>query len=280
MTELHLGDVRLVSLLDGTFKLDGGAMFGIVPKALWEKIYPPDEKNRVRVALRPLLVETGGKRVLIDTGMGDRWGEKERAIYAIERSPTLLESLAAAGVRPEQIDAVVLTHLHFDHVGGAVTRDPGGALVPTFPRAVHYIQRGEWEAATQPNERTRASYRPDDFLPLEKSGLVRFVDGDAETVPGIEMIRTGGHIRDHCAVRIRSGGRTAMYFADLVPTTAHLRPSFTMGYDLYPLDVLAWRKRLVGEAIREGWICFFEHDPLVAAATVRGELDKPEVVPL
>jgi len=175
---------------------------------------------------------------------------------------------------------VVLTHLHFDHVGGAVTRDAGGALVPTFPKATHVVQRGEWEAATQPNERTRASYRSDDFLPLEKAGLVRFVDGDAEPVPGVEMIRTGGHNRDLCTVRIRGGGRTAMYFADLVPTTAHLRPSFTMGYDLYPLDVLAWRKRLVGEAIREGWICFFEHDPVVAAATVRGELDKPEVVPV
>jgi glyoxylase-like metal-dependent hydrolase (beta-lactamase superfamily II) len=280
MSELRLGDVRVISLLDGWFRLDGGAMFGVVPKAIWEKIYAPDEKNRVRLALRPLLIETGGSRILVDTGMGDRWGEKERTIYGIERSPTLLESLAAAGVRPEQVDTVVLTHLHFDHVGGAVARDASGALVPVFPRAAHVIQKGEWEAATRPNERTRASYRPDDLLPLEKAGIVRFVEGDVGIAPGVEMVRTGGHNRDLCAVRIRGGGRTAAYLADLVPTTAHLRPSFTMGYDLYPLDVLALRKRWVGEAIREGWICFFEHDPSVIAATVTGGLDKPAFVPL
>jgi glyoxylase-like metal-dependent hydrolase (beta-lactamase superfamily II) len=274
---LRLGTMRLVPLLDGYFSLDGGAMFGIVPKAIWEKIYVPDGRNRVRIALRPLLVETGGKRILIDAGMGDRWEEKERAIYAIERRPTLVGSLAAAGVRPGDIDAVVFTHLHFDHVGGAVTRDASGALVPTFPRAVHYIQKGEWESATQSNERTRASYRPDDFLPLEKAGLVRFVDGDAELFPGIRMIKTGGHIRDHCIIMMEQGGRTAVYWADLVPTTAHLRPSFTMGYDLFPLDVLAWRKRLVAQAVAEEWICFFEHDPLVAAATLRGDPGKPDV---
>jgi glyoxylase-like metal-dependent hydrolase (beta-lactamase superfamily II) len=274
---LTLGDMRLVPLLDGYFSLDGGAMFGIVPKPLWEKIYAPDGKNRVRIAVRPLLVETGGKRILIDAGMGDRWEEKERAIYAIERRPTLVGSLAAAGVRPGDIDAVVFTHLHFDHAGGAVARDASGALVPVFSRAAHYVQRGEWESATQPNERTRASYRPDDFRPLEKAGLVRFVDGDTELFPGLTLVKTGGHIRDHCIVRMERGGRTAVYWADLAPTTAHLRPSFTMGFDLYPMDVMAWRKRLVAQAIAEKWLCFFEHDPAVAAATLRGDPAKPDV---
>ncbi len=277
---IRLGDVRLHPLLDGSFRLDGGAMFGIIPRPLWEKLAPPDERNRIRLALRPLLVEAGGRRILVDTGAGDRWGEKERTLYAIDRRPTLLESLAAAGSGPDDIDTVVLTHLHWDHAGGAVTRDASGALVPTFPRAEHVVQKGEWEAATRPNERTRGSYRADDFLPLERAGRVRFVEGDVEIVPGVEMIRTGGHIRDHCVVRVRGGGRTAVYFADLVPTTAHLRPSFSMGYDLFPLDVLAWRKRLVGEALREGWICCFEHDPDVAAGTLTGVPDRPEVVPL
>jgi glyoxylase-like metal-dependent hydrolase (beta-lactamase superfamily II) len=277
---IQLGDFQFHFLLDGHFSLDGGATFGIVPRALWEKIYPPDPQNRIRLAMRPLLVVAGDRRILIDTGMGDRWEAKERTIYAIERRPTLAASLADAGFGPGDVDTVAFTHLHWDHAGGAVARDAAGALVPVFPRAVHVVQRGEWEAATAPNERTRASYRDDDIRPLEQAGRVRFVEGDAEIARGVEMIRTGGHIRDHCVVRLRSGGKTAVYFADLIPTTAHLRPSFTMGFDLFPLDVMAWRKRLVAEAIREGWLCCFEHDPAVAAARLRGDPDRPDVEPV
>jgi len=173
---IRLGDVRLHPLLDGTFRLDGGAMFGIVPRVLWEQLAPPDDRNRIRLALRPLLIVAGDRRILVDAGAGDRWGEKERAIYAFDRRPTLLESLADAGFAPDDIDTVVFTHLHWDHVGGAVVHDAAGALVPAFPRATHVIQAGEWEAATRPNERTRGSYRTEDLLPLERSGRVRFVE--------------------------------------------------------------------------------------------------------
>jgi glyoxylase-like metal-dependent hydrolase (beta-lactamase superfamily II) len=274
---IPLGDLRLYPLLDGTFRLDGGAMFGIVPKPLWERLVTPDDRNRVLIALRPLLIETPDRRILIDTGMGSRWDDKMTGLLDLRRSPDLSDSLRASGFAPADIDLVVLTHLHFDHAGGAVTRGAAGDLVPAFPRATYVIQRGEWEAAARPNERTRASYRADDFLPIEAAGRVRFVDGDVEVAPGVELVRTGGHVRDHCIVKMRGGGRTAVYWADLVPTTAHLRPAYTMGFDLYPLEVVEQRKALIAQALKEGWICFFEHDPSVAVGFLKGDPAKPDV---
>ena len=275
-----LGDLQLFPLSDGTFRLDGGAMFGVVPKPLWERVAVPDDRNRIRLGLRPLLVLAGGRRLLIDAGMGSKWDAKARDLFGLEQPPDLLSSLAAHGLAPEDIDAVLLTHLHIDHAGGSTRRSGSGAIVPTFPRADYYVRAGEWEAATQPNERTRASYRSEDFMPLEAAGRLRFFNDDVELFPGVSAVRTGGHIRDHCACFLRGGGRTAVFWADLVPTTAHVRPAWIMGYDLYPLETLAWKRHAVQQAIRERWICLFEHDPDVAAATLHGDPEKPEIHPV
>lgn len=277
MPPIQLGDLQLLPLTDGTFRLDGGAMFGIVPRTIWERTNPPDDKNRILLGLRPLLVVAPDRKIVIDAGMGSKWDAKARDIFDLRQPPDLVRSLAEHGLAPEDIDAVLLTHLHIDHAGGSTMRAGSGAIVPTFPRADYYVQAAEWEAATHPNERTRGSYRAEDFLPLKDSGRLRFVDGDVEILPGIQIVRTGGHIRDHCIFLIRGGGRTAVFWADLVPTTTHLRPAYIMGYDLYPMETLAQKKRYIPQAIQEQWICFFEHDPVVAAGILRGDPDKPTV---
>jgi glyoxylase-like metal-dependent hydrolase (beta-lactamase superfamily II) len=278
---VKLGSFELVSLSDGTFRLDGGAMFGVVPKPMWEKRAPADERNRITLGLRPLLVNTGRHTVLIDGGIGDKMSAKEHDIYGIDRSTTLAASLAGAGLAAEDIDVVIATHLHFDHIGGFVARD-GDRLRPAFPRARHYIRRAEWDDATHPHERNRASYLPDNFLPLAEAGLVEFTDDDREIVPGIRVERTGGHTMHHQLVRIDSEGQTAVFVADLMPTTAHVDEPWIMGYDLYPMDTLVYKKRFVRTAIEREYVIFFEHDPAIAAGRIRerGGRKLVEPVPL
>ncbi|MFI5179409.1 MAG: MBL fold metallo-hydrolase, partial [Vicinamibacterales bacterium] len=227
-----LGEFELRSITDGFFGLDGGAMFGVVPKTLWERRAPADPRNRIRLGLRPLVVRTGRHTVLIDAGIGDKMSAKEQDIYAIDRRDALDRALESAGVAPGDIDVVIATHLHFDHVGGLTTRRDG-EVVPRFPRARHLIRRLEWEDATHPHERNRASYLPENFVPLADAGLVEFTEGDGELVPGLSVWRTGGHTMHHQLVKIESGGRTAVYVADLMPTTAHVDPPWIMSYDLY-----------------------------------------------
>jgi glyoxylase-like metal-dependent hydrolase (beta-lactamase superfamily II) len=268
-----LGDIKVHVLSDGGFALDGGAMFGVVPRVVWEKSDPPDEKNRVALGLNVALVESGGKRILVDTGMGDKWGEKESRIYRLDRSTTLLGSLRALGMAPEDVDVVVNTHLHFDHAGGN-TRHVDGRTVPTFPRARYVVQMGEWEDATHPHERSRASYRDENFVPLAEARQLETVQGEVEVAPGVRVVPVGGHTAYHQMVVVEGGGKTLAIPTDLLPTASHLPLPFVMGYDLFPVGTLQAKRRLLERAAREGWDLIFYHDPRVPLGRVRREGDR------
>jgi glyoxylase-like metal-dependent hydrolase (beta-lactamase superfamily II) len=257
---IALGDVRVHILHDGTLALDGGALFGVVPRVLWEKGDPPDEGNRVTLGLNVALVETAGRRVLVDAGMGDKWGERETRMYRIDRTRTLLGCLAALGLGPEDVDVVVNTHLHFDHAGGN-TRVVDGRVVATFPRARYVVQAGEWHDATHPHERSRASYLEQDFVPLAEARRLELIEGDAEVAPGVRVERVGGHTAHHQIVVIEGGGKHLVIPTDLLPTASHLPIPWVMGYDLFPVDTLAAKRRLLEQAAREGWEMLFYHDP-------------------
>jgi len=274
------GDFQVIPLLDAMFRLDGGAMFGSVPKPLWERRTAPDEKNRIPLATRPLLVRTPTHNVLIDAGIGGKMSEKDVHIYGIDRRPGLEVSLAErAGLTVDDIDTVIASHLHFDHAGGFTThRD--GSLVPAFPRATYYIRRAEWEDATHPHERNRASYLPENFMPLQDAGVIRFMDDDGDVLPGISVRRTGGHTMHHQLIRIESGGRTGVFTADLMPTAAHVDIPWIMGYDLYPMDTLLCKNQFVPEAIAGQYVIFFEHDPVMAAGVIREQGGRLHVEPV
>ena len=265
---VEIGGLRLTTVNDGPFRLDGGAMFGVVPRPLWEKKAPPDDRHRIQMAMRPLLIEGSWGRLLVDCGAGDKMSAKERDIYALARQHALDETLGEAGVSVEQIELVLPTHLHWDHFGGA-TRRESGALVPRFPNARYAIRAAEWEDATHPHERNRASYLQDDFVPLRPAGVVDFFEGDHEVRPGVRVVRTGGHTGQHQIVVVESEGRTAAFVADLIPTTAHIQDPWVMGYDLFPMDTLSFKRRFIREAIDREHLIFFEHDPVVAAGYIR-----------
>lgn len=269
---MRLGDIEIQILVDGYVRLDGGAMFGVVPKPLWERRIPADERNRIRIAMNCLLVRTAGKWLLVETGAGDKWDAKLRDIYGLEGGPgggaRLPERLAARGVRAEDVSLVINTHLHFDHAGWN-TRAVAGKMVPTFPNARYVVQAGELEHAKRPTERDRASYLAENFAPVEAAGQIWAVEGDREVAPGVEVLRVPGHTRDMQCVRITGGGKTAFFFADLIPTSAHLPLPWIMGYDLYPMTTLENKKKWIPEAVRGGWICLFAHDPEVPAAHLR-----------
>jgi glyoxylase-like metal-dependent hydrolase (beta-lactamase superfamily II) len=276
---MTFGDFELVPQSDGFFRLDGGAMFGVVPKPLWQKRTEPDERNRIRLGLRPLLVRTAKHTVLIDAGIGGKMPQKDADIYGIDRTVDLVASLAAAGVTPSDVDVVIATHLHFDHAGG-FTVSNGGVVAPAFPNATYYIRRPEWEDATHPHERNRASYLPENFVPLQDAGVVSFTEADQEILPGISVQRTGGHTMHHQMVRIESGGRTGVFVADLIPTTAHVDEPWIMAYDLYPMDTLAFKKQFVREAIAREYVIFFEHDPAIPAGIIRERQGRKFVEPV
>lgn len=276
---MKLGRFDLTSLSDGTFRLDGGAMFGVVPKPLWERRSPADARNRIGLAMRPLLVRAGAETILIDAGIGEALGPKEVEIYGLDHTEHLDHALASAGLSAADIDLVIATHLHFDHVGGFTTR-VDGVLRPRFPRARYVINRHEWDDATHPHERNQASYLPDTFVPLREAGVVDFVDDDVEVRPGIRLERTGGHTQHHQLVRLSSEGQTALYVADLMPTTAHLDEPWIMGYDLYPVETLMAKKAMLAEAIKGEYVIFFEHDPATPAGVIRAEGRRKRVEPL
>jgi glyoxylase-like metal-dependent hydrolase (beta-lactamase superfamily II) len=257
---MKLGDIEVQLLGDGTFRLDGGAMFGVIPKPMWEKKSPPDDRNRILLAMNILLIRAGGKKILVETGAGDKWDAKRRDIYAFELSNRLPDRLAAVGLKPEDIDIVINTHLHFDHCGWN-TRIVDGKAVPTFPSARYIVQRAEFMHAISPTDRDRASYFPDNFVPMEISGQWQLLSGKSEIVPGIEVVIVAGHIRHMQCVKITGGGQTIFFAADLVPTAAHIPYPWIMGYDLYPLTTLDSKKKWLPRVAAGGWIFIFGHEP-------------------
>lgn len=261
---MKLGQFNIHILSDGTFSLDGGQMFGVVPKPLWEKQLPSDERNRVKLDLTCLLVQTERHNVLIETGIGDKFDARKNDIYAVDHSTgSLPAELKKAGVAAEDVDIVINTHLHFDHCGWNV-REEGGKLVPAFPRARYFVQRGEWEHACAPTERDQGSFVKEFFAPAEKQ--TEFLNGDAEIVPGIKLEVLPGHTRNMQGVRITSEGQQAYFISDLVPSVAHLAYPWMMSFDLYPLETLANKKRLLPELVEAGAMVVFPHDLKTHAA--------------
>jgi glyoxylase-like metal-dependent hydrolase (beta-lactamase superfamily II) len=265
---ITVGNLELIPLLDGYLRLDGGAMFGVVPKPLWERRAPADDRNRIPLAMRPLLVR-GERLMLIDAGAGDKMDPRNAEIYALDRGDGLAGSLAAAGVSPGDVQIVLASHLHFDHAGGFTVTDAAGAIRPAFPAARYVISHGEWEDASHPHERNRASYLPDNFVPLAAAGAVDFTRADETIMAGVRVRRTGGHTRFHQIIYIESGGKTAVFAADLLPTTAHVDLPWIMGYDLYPMDTLEFKRAFLREAVDREYLIFFEHDPKIAAGYIR-----------
>jgi methylmalonyl-CoA epimerase len=274
-----LGDLELVSLCDGSFRLDGGAIFGVVPKVLWAERYQADERNRVEIAVRQLLVR-GRRTMLVDAGFGDKTDDAFRQNLALDRRRNLDHALADAGVAPEDIDIVLATHLHWDHAGGFTVRDPGGRLRPRFPRARYVVRRGEWEDATRPNARTRGNYLPDDFLPLMAAGVLELVDDDQTIMPGVKVKRTGGHTMHHQMVLIESNGQRAAFPADLMPTAAHLSLAWIAAVDQFPLETLASKQAFVEEAAARETLVVFDHEPRMQAAYIAEQNGRRSLRPL
>ena len=264
---MKLGNLEFHIVVSGHFRLDGGAMFGVIPKTMWEKVASPDASNRILLAMNSLLILAGGKRILVETGAGDKLPPKLRAIYD-QDGPRLIEGLRAYGLHPDEIDIVVDTHLHFDHCGGN-TRIEKDKVVPAFPNARYIVHKGEFEHAKNPTERDRASYMPDNYMPLEAANKFSLIESDRVIAPGVELIRVPGHTADMLCVKLEGGGKTAFLFADLVPMTPHLGLPWIMGYDLYPMQTLENKKKWIPQVARGEWIALFSHDPHIPAAYLR-----------
>ena len=267
MKEISVAGYSVVPVRGSSLRLDGGAMFGVVPRALWKEKTGPDERNRIHLATEPLLLKGRGRTILIEGGTSFNFDEKMADIYAVQGQP-LRDTLVAMGTPPESVDLVILTHLHFDHSGGLVTRDGEGALVPSFPNAPIVVQAGELADSLAPPAIRAASYRNDDLGVLRDAGLFRPVDGDVEVAEGISVEAHSSHTRCHQVIRVGDGEGAVVFVGDLIPTTAHINPSWLMAYDLYPLDCAAARKDLLQRASQEGWILYFYHDVTFKAGRV------------
>jgi glyoxylase-like metal-dependent hydrolase (beta-lactamase superfamily II) len=264
MHRLTLGEFELSVFSDGTYPLDGGAFFGVVPKVMWSRKVEADEKNYVITGLNSLLIRTEGPRtgkqnVLVETGMGNKLSSRMITFYG--QPAQLLDSLAAGGIAPEDVDIVINSHLHFDHCGWNTVRNSNGKIVPTFPRAKYYAPEGEWQYARHPSERDSISFISENYDPLVESGQMTLLKGGEEIVPGISVKTFPGHTEHMQAVMVRSGERTACYISDLIPTSAHIDLTWGMGFDLYPLQTIASKKQYYAEAVPGKWLTVFTHDP-------------------
>ncbi len=266
---MKLGQFELTTVSGGTYWIDGGAMFGVVPRPVWTRYLAPDDQNRILERTNCLLVRTGTTTILIDTGYGSKLTDKERARFATEEGAPLLASLGKAGVSPEDIDLVLLTHLHFDHAGGATSLDAQGRVVPTFPRARYLVQRQEWAAASAGYPELRAAYNLPDFAPLQAAGLLQLLDGNVEIVPGLRAWVTGGHTEGHQVFVLESAGQGAIYLGDLCPTFHHLPTLWCMAYDLELLKLRRIKPEVLGLIADRGWWALADHDPTQAAARLR-----------
>ena len=280
---MKFGEFELFVVSDGTFRLDGGAMFGTVPKVLWERTNPADDRNRILMGLNCLLIRTPTENILVDTGLGAAHDEKSAFLYGIDKSETdLLKSLAAAGVGAADINKVILSHLHFDHGGGNCFRGENGEFKPTFPNAVYYINQGELAYAKDPDPRSKPGYPPHTWEPLEKWGQVTLTAGEEEVTPGVTILPAPGHTPNHQIVRVDSDGLTACFLADLVPTPSHLKTHYVMGFDLDPLTAMKNKERVLKQAQAENWLLIFEHSPGVKAGYLTEDLriEPVELAPL
>lgn len=255
---MRAGKLSIRVISDGSFLLDGGALFGQVPKVIWEQKSKADRKNRVRLGLNCLLIQNGEKNILVDTGIGSKEPENLKEIYGLKCNK-LITSLRALGLSVRQIDMVILTHLHFDHAGGATKIDRTGRATPTFPKAKYIIQKSCWEEASKPNERTRASFHPEDFVPLKEKEQMVLIDGDSEIAPGVEIRVTNGHMNGHQAVIVNTGGEKIAFAGDLIPTPYHVPIPYISAVDSYPEVTLQKKKEFLEQAIKEGWLLVFSH---------------------
>lgn len=274
---MQIGDFKLDIVSDGTLRLDGGAMFGIVPKVIWEKVAQPDEKNRILIGLNCLLISTPKHNILVDTGVGEKWSEKQLSIYAISHPPTILTSLEKLGLKAEDISIVINTHLHFDHAGGNTRLNSKGEIIPTFPNAQYYVQYSEYKHACNPHERDQASYLSENWIALEKAGQLFFTQDTEEIVPGVSVFRVPGHNLDTQLVKVTYEDKTVVFLADIIPTTLHLPISWVMGYDLYPVELMEQKKFLISQAISQNWVCIFEHDAKIPAGKIISNGQKYQV---
>ena len=266
---MQIGKYEAKMIDTGRYRLDGGAMFGVVPQTLWKRENPPDEKNRIFMALNTLLLVTEGQAILIDTGIGEKFSEKFSEIYAIDHSEhSLLKSLLAHNVQPEDITDVILTHLHFDHVGGATYYDTEGKLRLRFPNATHYVQKRQLEWAQKGFEKDRASYLRENIEPLVQSDNLKILDGNQELFDGVEILLSDGHTLAQQTVLISGNDKKLWYAADLIPTTAHVPIPWVMAYDLAPVKTIEEKKKFLKRAVDEHWLVFFEHDPRTCCATI------------
>ena len=288
---MKLGKFELLPVADGPIKLDGGMIFGIVPRPLWSKLVQPDELNRVVLHTNCMLVRMPGRNVLIECGMGRKHSDKLRGIYGLQDDVQLVMSLANVGLKPEDISAVICTHLHLDHVG-AGTRfrtaqdadgscpagsDPVDCAVPTFPNAAYYAQRGEWAAATHPNPITKATYLPENLIPLQRSGRLTLLNGDCEPIPGIRVHVTGGHTDHHQAIFVESEGQCIVFMGDIFPLNYSLRPAYNTAIDHHPLATMQEKARMFDEAIRNNWLLWLYHDPQYTVIRIKHGKDCPEI---
>lgn len=272
----RIGALQVHAIQAGGQRLDGGAMFGVVPKPLWERRIPADDRNRILLGMRCLLIEHPSGLILIDSGLGNKENAKFRDIYGVENSgangrTALEDGLAQVGVTPDRVDILISTHLHFDHAGGNTFVDETGAVRPTFPRARYFVQRGEYEYATHANERTAGSYFDRNYVPTMQSGQLELLEGESEIADGISVIHTPGHTPYHQSVVIRSAGETAVFLADLIPTVAHLPLPWIMGYDVEPLVTLESKRGMLKRVVEEDWTVIFEHDAMVPWGRVQSD---------
>ena len=299
------GDYRVEVVPDTEFRLDGGAMFGVVPRVFWERVCPPDELNRIRLNMNCVFIDTGKEKILVETGIGEKWNEKQARMYGIFREKPFAETLFEnTGCRPDEITIVINTHLHFDHAGGNTIRETTGRnptsrehastrtvgtlpkgrvsardATPQFPNARYFVSRSEFDHAEEPHERDRASYLPENWRPLQESGQLELMADEYEAVSGLSMQQVRGHSKTMQTWRLDRGGETLYGFADLIPTRHHLSLPWIMGYDLYPMDTLAAKKEFLREALERDILVFFEHDPEIATGYVRERNGKRVVVP-
>ncbi len=265
---MQLGNKTIQILDAGRFRLDGGAMFGVVPRVLWEKKKQPDEQNRIAMATNLLLIQQEDRIILVDTGIGTKSNEKFKKIYAIDDTFNAVAALKKAGISPGAVTDVILTHLHFDHAGGATCFNESGDIVPTFPNARYYVQKAQYEWALNPSEKDRASFLAENYIPLQERAQLELLDGEGEILPGISVITVTGHTPGQQMVKVQAGEQILLFAADLIPLEAHLSIPWIMAYDLFPMETLKEKKHILHQAVAENWLLIFEHDPDIQAGFV------------